>query len=420
LTGAFDIDVRPVDVKSTLPPLDGIPQSFFDTSFDLADPATWADITGQPATSAPTDISSPGAAFAQQLQESLSTHLDTLERHLIHEITLRSTSFFSALSNLQDLHSESSSCLSRIRELQAGLRDIGENTAQRGLGIIDKHEDLDVLRATEQGLEELEELEGVMDVTRTFVEADDWLGGLGCLGEIGAWWVRHLPRAEAAEEARLDGAALAPDELSHLETQQAAAPTPVRLPLRLSTLPALSPLPQLFSDLRTQIALQIEASLHSYLLTTLSSADVGLHPDDNETSKALGANGGDATRDDQTARDYGSGYHVDYDAARFKEHVTPMIEGLARCGVLDGIEGLWSDVVTLAVREGSRKVRTTRHDDACHMSLCMDVSIWPGDWAVRSMPELWNRSRVGQGIRAAQRAERLGRAVHICEPESSS
>ena len=338
-----------MDPASTLPPLDAIPSAFFDTSFDLSDPTTWAEITsggtssllglGDADPSDPPPSSLPGQSApnsAQRLQDALSSHLDTLERHLIHEITLRSTSFFSALSNLQDLHSESSSCLTRIRELQSGLKDIGTNTAQRGLEIIGKHEELAVMRVTEQGLDEIKQLEGVLDVTRTFVEADDWAGGLTCLGEIGEWWVRHLPEGEQvgvdATTGEGSGFAGAPDPDGPIRHTQH-----VHLPL--STLPALSALPQLFSDLRTQIALQLESSLHSYLLTTLSSAELLPHPGEG-TDKASAAEA------EMPA----------YDAERFQAHVAPMVRGLARCGVMDGVEGVWRDVVTLAVREGSRKV----------------------------------------------------------------
>ena len=81
-------------------------------------------------------------------------------------------------------------------------------------------------------------------------------------------------------------------------------------------------IPPSMSDLTTQIALQLESALQSYLLSTLSSAELD----------------------------------VPYDKERFRDHVVPIVEGLVRCGAGDAVEGVWREVVTLAVREGSRKV----------------------------------------------------------------
>lgn len=181
--GEYESGSIPSAVKSSLPPLDSIPEMFFDPKFNLANPLTWTDVVGIPSgSSSPVDPA---------IQDSLSSHLDTIERHLIHEITLRSTSFFSALSNLQDLHSESSKCLSRISSLQSSLKDVGVKQARKGLEIIDAQERLRGLRITEGGIRRIAELEELVRFGRSLIDEGDWMGGLGYLEDIVRWWDRY-------------------------------------------------------------------------------------------------------------------------------------------------------------------------------------------------------------------------------------
>ncbi|ORY24063.1 Vps54-like protein-domain-containing protein [Naematelia encephala] len=229
-----DFDVKATD-KSDLPSLDSVPELFFDPSFDLANPVTWAAIVDDPSAAGPSTA----------VQDSLSSHLDTLERHLIHEITLRSTSFFSALSNLQDLHSESASCLSRIADLQTSLKDVGSKQAKKGLEIIDAHERLRTLRVTERGVKAVAELEELIRVTKGLVDAGDWAGGLGFLEDVVRWWEKY--------SASVDGESSLP----------------------VSTLPALTQLPAAISDLTNSIATQLESALTALLLSVLADAETG-------------------------------------------------------------------------------------------------------------------------------------------------
>jgi vacuolar protein sorting-associated protein 54 len=227
----------------------------------------------------------------------LSSHLDTLERHLIHEITLRSSAFFSALSNLQDLHSESASCLTRISDLQASLRDVGSKQAQKGLEIIDAQDRLYVLRATERSVRTVAELEELVRVANSLVEAGDWAGGLGYLTDIVRWWERYGADPDARDDR---GDAVLP----------------------LSTLPALSTLPDSVASLTSTISSQLETALSSLLLSVLSET-IG---SDSPYAKSL------------------------------KASVEPILCGLLRCGKADRVEDIWREVLTTSIREGSRKV----------------------------------------------------------------
>lgn len=208
--------------RANLPPLDNVPEMFFDPSFDITSPTVWASILDS--------------------QDDLSTHLDTLESHLIHEITLRSTSFFSALSNLQDLHSESASCLGHITDLQGSLKEVGKKQARKGLQMIDQHEELRLLRATGTGVREIGEVQQAMHVAEGLVDGGDWAGALGCLDDVVNWWGKH-----------------------------SASSNPESLPL--AGLSVLSSLPDQFSTMTASIATQLESALSSLLSSILSRVE---------------------------------------------------------------------------------------------------------------------------------------------------
>jgi vacuolar protein sorting-associated protein 54 len=259
--------------RANLPSLDNVPELFFDPSFDISSPAVWSSILDS--------------------QDELSTHLDTLESHLIHEIGIRSTSFFSALSNLQDLHSESASCLNRITDLQSSLKEIGEKQAQKGIEVIDQHEELRLLRGVESGIREIGDAQEALHVAQGLVEGGDWAGALGCLEDVVKWWNRHSSTASDTSP-----------------------------PLPLVDMPALSALPTTFSSLTSSVAEQLETSLASLLSSILNRV---------ETSGT-------------------------FDEERFTSSVGPMLVGLLRCGSSDRLQVIWREAVTTSVREGSRKV----------------------------------------------------------------
>lgn len=56
------------------------------------------------------------------LQEKLSQYLDTVELHLVKEISLRSSSFFEAQGQLEDLNAKILEGCSRIRALKETIR----------------------------------------------------------------------------------------------------------------------------------------------------------------------------------------------------------------------------------------------------------------------------------------------------------
>ncbi|CAJ0899655.1 4548_t:CDS:10 [Entrophospora sp. SA101] len=129
------VDQRLLESNIELPLLETVPSIFFDPNFNLENPRTFDAVCEQ------TDIikgnpNDPSISTNAILQEKLSHYLDTVEVHLTKEISLRSSSFFAALSNLQALHSETLECVTQIHKLREELARIDDTKAKKGLEIV--------------------------------------------------------------------------------------------------------------------------------------------------------------------------------------------------------------------------------------------------------------------------------------------
>jgi len=125
-------DLGYIQAKS-IPPLDSVPPVFFQPKFNLGDPRTFHTVTEQHLFG---DADPAALSQSLPLLEKFSYYADTVEQHLILEISRRSTPFFAALTNLHDLQSESEQCLARIARLRTLLTDLDVNTAKRGLQVV--------------------------------------------------------------------------------------------------------------------------------------------------------------------------------------------------------------------------------------------------------------------------------------------
>ncbi|KAF9977696.1 hypothetical protein BGZ73_005206 [Actinomortierella ambigua] len=134
---------EPVPSKPVLPDspsLDTVPRVFFDPHFNFENPRTFdlvCELTGTGVDTA-TGAKSTTTSIVNNsiLQEKLSHYLDTVEIHLMTEISRRSTSFFEALSNLQALHSQTLECVSQIHVLRAQLARIDHTQSKQGLEVV--------------------------------------------------------------------------------------------------------------------------------------------------------------------------------------------------------------------------------------------------------------------------------------------
>ena len=136
-------------------PLSTVPTIYFDENFQLENPRTFDVVSERsdvicptPANSAEGSVLSSGASVSSLnsqrralatnaiLQEKLSWYMDTVEVHLISSISTASSSFFAALGDLRELHSEATASVQKIQGLRKELVRLDEEQAVKGLEIV--------------------------------------------------------------------------------------------------------------------------------------------------------------------------------------------------------------------------------------------------------------------------------------------
>ncbi|WPH03865.1 Hypothetical protein R9X50_00674800 [Acrodontium crateriforme] len=134
-------------------PLSTIPNVYFEEDFHLENPRTF-DIVSEraeivrPPPGTPTKeqrgtngaILPPRKALATNaiLQEKLSWYMDTVEVHLINNISTASSGFFAALGGLKELQTEAEESITKIQGLREDLRKLDQEVALGGLEVAAK------------------------------------------------------------------------------------------------------------------------------------------------------------------------------------------------------------------------------------------------------------------------------------------
>ncbi len=72
------------------------------------------------------------------LQEKLSWYMDTVEVHLMNSISTASTTFFSALGSLKELHQEAVESVEKIRTMRGDLASLDHDVSARGLELVQR------------------------------------------------------------------------------------------------------------------------------------------------------------------------------------------------------------------------------------------------------------------------------------------
>ncbi|PNY26909.1 Vacuolar protein sorting-associated protein 54 [Tolypocladium capitatum] len=154
------------------PPLSTIPSVYFEEDFHLENPRTF-DVASErsevirPPNSGQTDkgegngnATAPRKALATNaiLQEKLSWYMDTIEVHLINSISTASTTFFTALGSLKELHSEAAGSVERIRALRKELEALDEEVVTNGIRIVQKRRRQENLRQLNDAVSQLRQI----------------------------------------------------------------------------------------------------------------------------------------------------------------------------------------------------------------------------------------------------------------------
>lgn len=313
----------------------------------------------------------------QALQDKLSSYLDVVEQHLVLEISRRSSSFFAALTNLQDLQSESSSCLSRIDSLRSELVALDQGQAQRGLEVVRLQRTLGGLKRVEGAVREVRGVEEAVGMIRSLVANGDGFGAVEIWEEVDGWLKRkgkgkerepappppiqpasssprpsprNSPRFrptglsdldEVAETDELTplaststSALLAPPGASRPTSPSPPQPPPIHRktshsgarypPTDLTTTASLSHLPQTLSALALAIATQLETELQAVLA--------------NEMSKPHNAAEGGSQVDEV-----------------LKDLLSPLVQGLIRVREGGRLVGVYREVAIGEIREAVKK-----------------------------------------------------------------
>lgn len=327
-----------------LPSLDTVPPIFFEPAFNLGEPRTFAVITelGQEA-SGETDIDPAALAHALPLIERLSAHADTVEQHLVREVARRSTSFFAALSNLQDLQTESAQCLERIAHLRRELAAVDDGGARKGLEAVRRECRARNVRSVRDGVKLLGGVVEMTGVARNLVNTGRWGEALTVVEQMETLWDRPPPPPPATEKYSAPKPKAPSRQSSHTSSlasvpespPDSAAlqniPTPSLPPpsIPLSTLNAFSSLPEHLRSLTLEITTTLSSELVTALRTDLVDrieADVS----DVNTQARIGTT--------------------------LRNRLRPILDGLARTkGIRDAVSG-WREIALGQISSVIQKV----------------------------------------------------------------
>ncbi|KAH6964129.1 Vps54-like protein-domain-containing protein [Fusarium avenaceum] len=165
------------------PPLSTIPTVYFDEEFHLENPRTFDIVSERSEVIRPSNAedgkgaSNGGAAAPRKalatnaiLQEKLSWYMDTIEVHLINSISAASTTFFTALGSLKELHSEAADSVGRIKTLRQELEALDEEIVTKGLQIVHKRRRQENLRQLNDAVLQLKQIADGVAKCETLVD----------------------------------------------------------------------------------------------------------------------------------------------------------------------------------------------------------------------------------------------------------
>lgn len=136
-TNLSDIHEQPNSNTHTteITPLDTIPSVFFEKAFQLDNPRIFDLVSEKSSIIKDGETSTPRKALAGNaiLPEKLSWYIDTVELHLIQEISHASSSFFTALDDLKSINKQTAAVVDRIKRLREDLAIVDEQRAVHGI-----------------------------------------------------------------------------------------------------------------------------------------------------------------------------------------------------------------------------------------------------------------------------------------------
>ena len=292
------IDISHASAK-VIPPLNSVPPIFFDPKFDLGDPRTYGIVTQNDPLSLPSTSANGDMAEDSPLLDRLSQYADTVEQHLVREISLRSTSFFAALTNLQDLQAESEQCLDRIARMRQLLQEVDEQGAKRGLEIVRLESKLVNVNRVQDGVKTVSGVVEMAGVAKGLADAGQWGQALDVIEELERLWdSSEVVKAEVGPNVvqlkpkqngihRLSSLPPTAEEDEEVDGEKQLLPLKAKQNIRISSLRAFASLPTHLQQLTLGIATSLSSEVVGALRIDLGERISGRHLDPNTVDRNL-------------------------------------------------------------------------------------------------------------------------------------
>jgi vacuolar protein sorting-associated protein 54 len=192
------------------PPLSTIPNVYFEEEFHLENPRTFDVVSERSEVVRPTPGSANGNATAPRkalatnaiLQEKLSWYMDTVEIHLINSISTASTSFFTALGSLRELHSEAADSVDRIKALRRELEALDEEIATTGMHVVQKKRRRENMQQLNDAILQLKKIVDGVSACESLVDAGEIekaLSNIDILEKLTAGEISDMVGSESIE-----------------------------------------------------------------------------------------------------------------------------------------------------------------------------------------------------------------------------
>jgi vacuolar protein sorting-associated protein 54 len=312
-----------------LPPLNSVPSIFFVPNFNLGDQTTFDAVTEQ---SSDASIDPSSLSHSLPLLEKFSHYADTVEQHLVREVSLRSTSFFAALTNLRDLQSESDQCLNRVDELRALLKDVDEKCAKRGLEIVVKEQKLRKLQAIKDGLKTVRNAVDMTNVARTLASSGQWSDALEVIEDLKTNWAPKSTTTETPlEKASQPGIDNGDTPDLSLRPKPDVSPKS-RMAFPLSSLQAFAALPVHLRDLTIEITSSLSSEVVDVLRLDLTDRINGVRNQPEGDSHGIDLN------------------------KPVMDRLRPLLNGLVRTKGLQEVIKPWREAIMEEVRAVMKRV----------------------------------------------------------------
>lgn len=345
-----------------LPPLESVPDIYFDRHFHLGDPRTFNVVTEFSDQHEGFMLDDPASfTYAQPLIDKLSGHADTIEQHLVREISARSTSFFAALSNLQDLQSESEQCLGRIKQLRGLLKEVDEKSAVKGLEVVRLEGRMRNLGKVRQAVGVVGSVVEMVGIAKSLVAAGQWGEALDVVDGLDAFWDSGVQQTVSVKDAPAPSVPGKDGRRSPLPTVEESPPsTPSvhhALPAKskvpapsipISSLHAFASLPSSLRTLTTQIATSLTSEIIGVLKLDLVDRI------DHGSSVLAGLPSLNGHKEGTEGKTPDGGLQMS-----MKDKLRPLLHSLVRTGGVRQAAASWRDVALAEVKGVLKRVSRT-------------------------------------------------------------